>query len=257
MDVGAAQFLGADDLAGRGLDQRRTAEKDRPLLLHDDGLVRHRRLVGAAGGAGAHDHGDLRDAERRHVGLVVEDAAEMVAVGKDLVLGRQVAAAGIDQIEAGQTVLDRDFLGPDVLLDRDRVIAAALHRGVVADDDAFPARDPPDPGNDPGRRHVAAIHAVGGELAEFQEGRTGIGQGAHPVPRQQLAARQMAFAGAFRPAPLDRGHGFAQVGDQRPVVRVVRAELRGSGVEVGTDNRHSAGPARRRRPVLEQLPRRR
>ena len=37
--VGAAELLGADHLAGRGLHQRRAAEKDRALALDDDALV--------------------------------------------------------------------------------------------------------------------------------------------------------------------------------------------------------------------------
>ena len=85
--VGAAQLLGADDLAGRGLHQRRAAEEDRALVAHDDrsrrsSPARRRRrrctspsrtaICGMPCG--------------RHVGLVVEDAAEVLAVGEDLVL---------------------------------------------------------------------------------------------------------------------------------------------------------------------------
>ena len=62
MHVGAAQVLRGDDLAGRRLHQRRAAKEDRALLAHDDAFVAHRRHVGAAGGAGAHHHRDLRDA---------------------------------------------------------------------------------------------------------------------------------------------------------------------------------------------------
>ena len=58
--VAAAQVLGADDLADRRLHQRRAAQEDRALVLDDDGLVAHRRHVGAAGRARAHHHGDLR-----------------------------------------------------------------------------------------------------------------------------------------------------------------------------------------------------
>jgi hypothetical protein len=60
--VAAAQILGRDHLAGRRLHQRRAGEEDRALLAHDDGNVRHGRHIGPAGGAGAHDDGDLRDA---------------------------------------------------------------------------------------------------------------------------------------------------------------------------------------------------
>ena len=76
---------------------------------------------------------------RRHLRLVEEDAAEMVAVGKDLGLVRQVGAAAIDQIDAGQPVLLRDLLRAQMLLHRHREIGAALHRGVVGDDHHFAA----------------------------------------------------------------------------------------------------------------------
>jgi hypothetical protein len=49
--VAAAQVLGADDLADGRLHQRRAAEEDGALVLDDDGLVAHRRHVGAAGRA--------------------------------------------------------------------------------------------------------------------------------------------------------------------------------------------------------------
>ena len=119
---------------------------------------RHRRHIGAARRARAHHDGDLRNAERRQLRLVVEDAAEMLAVGKDLVLVRQVGAAGIDQVDAGQPVLARDLLRAQMLLHRHRVIGAALDGRVVADDDAFAARDAADAGDDAGGRHVAVIH---------------------------------------------------------------------------------------------------
>ena len=163
MHVGAAEFLGGDDLAGGGLHQRRPAEEDRALVAHDDALVRHRRHIGAAGGARAHHDRDLRNALRRHLRLVVEDAAEMPLVRENLVLLRQEGAAGIDHVDAGQVVLPRDILGAQMLLHRHRIIGAALDGGVVGDDHAFAARDPADPGDDAGGMHVAAIEAIGGE----------------------------------------------------------------------------------------------
>ena len=39
VDVGAAELLGRDHLAGRGLHQRRAAQEDRALVAHDDALV--------------------------------------------------------------------------------------------------------------------------------------------------------------------------------------------------------------------------
>ena len=121
VDVGAAELLGRDLLAGRGLHERRTAEKDRPGALDDDRFVGHGRDVGAARRARAHDDGDLRDALRRHARLVVEDAAEVFAVRKHLGLQRQERAARVDEIDARQPVVERDLLRADVLLHGERV----------------------------------------------------------------------------------------------------------------------------------------
>ena len=123
-----------------------------PWLLDDDGLVGHRRHVGAAGGARAHHDGDLRDALRGQVGLVEEDPAEVLAVGEDLVLHRQERAAGVDEVDAGQVVLGGDGLRAQVLLDRDRVVGAALDGRVVGDDHDLAAADPADAGDDAGAR---------------------------------------------------------------------------------------------------------
>ena len=62
MHIGAAQRLGVDFLAGRGSHQRRAAEEHAPLIAHDDGVIGHRRHIGAARRARAVHHGDLRDA---------------------------------------------------------------------------------------------------------------------------------------------------------------------------------------------------
>ena len=231
--VGAAEILGRDHFAGRGLHQRRAAEKNGALVAHDDGLVRHRRHIGAARGAGAHHHRDLRDAGRRHRRLIVEDAAEMLAVGKHLGLVRQIGAAGIDQIDARQPVLARDLLGAQMLLHRHRIVGAALDGGIVADDDAFAAGDAADAGDESGAVNVVVIHAVGGERREFEERRAGVDQRHHAVARQKLAAREMALARARRAAFGRRGAAALQFGDQRRHRRRVGAKLLGRGFDVG------------------------
>ena len=159
VDLGAAQLLGRDVLAGRGLHQRRAAEEDRAGALDDHGLVAHRRDVGATGRATAHDQRDLRDGRRRHAGLVVEDAAEVVAVREDLGLEREECAAAVDEVDARQPVLERDLLGAQVLLDGHRVVRAALDRRVVGDDDAGRALDAADAGDDAGARGVVVVQA--------------------------------------------------------------------------------------------------
>ena len=213
--IAAAQLLGRDHLARRRLHQGRAAEEDRALVPDDDRLVRHGRHIGAARGARAHDHGDLRDALGRHGRLIVEDAAEIVLVGEYLVLVRQIGAAAVDQVDAGQPVLPRHLLRPQMLLHRHRVVGAALDRGVVDHDHAFAARDAADAGDDPGRRHLVAVEPVRRELAELQERRARIEQPLQPLARQQLAPRHV-LRPRRRVAALDHPrHLRAEVGHHR------------------------------------------
>ena len=144
--------------------------------------------------------GDLRDAGRGERRLIVEDAAEMLAVGKHLGLVRQVGAAGIDQIDAGQPVLARDLLRAEMLLHRHRIVGAALHRGVVADHHDEPAMDAADAGDDAGAVDRLAIHVVRGERRQLEERRARVDQAGDSLARQELAAREVPLAGALRPA---------------------------------------------------------
>src|SRR6202022_4743593 len=74
--LSTTELLGGDHLAGRGTDQGRPAEKDRPLPAHDDRLISNRRDKDAARRAGAPHQRALRHAGRRKLRLVVEDAPE-------------------------------------------------------------------------------------------------------------------------------------------------------------------------------------
>ena len=174
MDVGAAQLLGAHLLARRGLHERRAAEEDRAGAPDDHRLVAHRRHVGPPGRARAHDGRDLRDALRRHPRLVEEDAAEVVAVGEDLVLEREEGAAGVDQVDARQAVLLGDLLRAQVLLHGQGVVRSALDRRVVRDDHALDALDDADPGDHPRRRRHPVVVLPGRERVELEKGRAWI-----------------------------------------------------------------------------------
>jgi hypothetical protein len=135
---------------------------------------------------------------RAHRGLVEEDPAEVVAVREDLVLPRQERTAGVDQVDAGQPVLQRDLLGSQVLLDGHRVIGAALDRRVVGDHDAQPPGYPADAGDDarPGAWPSYIPCAASGR--QFEETAARIEQRVDPVPGQQLAS--VAAAGVSGPA---------------------------------------------------------
>ena len=241
VDVRAAEVLGRDDLPGRGLHQRRAAEEDGPLLADDDALIGHRRDISAAGGAAAHDDGDLGNAFGRHIGLIEEDAAEMFAVREDLVLHRQEGATGIHQIDAGQIVLACDLLRAEVLFDRHRKIGAAFDRGVVGNDHTFLALHPANAGDDPGRWHVAAVQPMRGELGELQKRRTRIDQPGHPFPRQQLTPGKMALPRSFAAATLRRLDVGPQIGRQCPHRGGIGGEFFRAGVEVGAQHAGLSG----------------
>ena len=164
MDVRTPKILGADFLAGRRLHQRRSPQENGALASNDDCLVAHCRHIGATRGARSHHRGDLRNAFRRHVRLIEEDTAEMLAIGKDLVLQRQERAAGINQVDAGQAVGSRDLLSAQMLLHGDREICAALYGGIIRHDHAFLARYPANPRDNAGARNVIVVHAVRSEL---------------------------------------------------------------------------------------------
>ena len=98
----------------------------------------------------------------------------MIAVRKDVGLHRQERAARVDQIDARQPVLKRDFLRSQMLLDRQRVVRAALDGRVVRDDHTRAPFDDTDAGDDAGRRYDAVVLIPGGERAEFEKGAVGI-----------------------------------------------------------------------------------
>ena len=87
-----------------------------------------------------------------HRRLVEEDPAEVLAVGEDLVLQRQERAAGVDEVDARQPVVQGHLLRAQVLLDRHRVVGAALDGRVVGDDHALAAAHAADAGDDPRAR---------------------------------------------------------------------------------------------------------
>ena len=113
-------------------------------------------------------------------------------------------------------------LRAQVLLDRHRVVGAALDRGVVGDHHALAAVDPADAGDDARGRHgvvVAwlgrvAVHAEGRQRAQLEERAARVEQPVDPVADQQLAAVEVLAPRALRAAPADHGQPLAQLVDQ-------------------------------------------
>ncbi len=88
MRVTTAEIFRAHHLSGCSFDQRWTRQKDGALIAHDHCLVAHGRHVRTACRARTHDHGDLRNARRRHLRLIIKDAPEMIAIREYLILIR-------------------------------------------------------------------------------------------------------------------------------------------------------------------------
>ena len=108
----------------------------------------------------------------------------MLAIGEDLVLPRQERAAGVDQVEAGEPVLERDLLRAKVLLHGERVIGAALDRRVVRDDDAHVPADTADSGDHAGAGRLVVVHAERRQRRELQERGARIEEALDALARQ-------------------------------------------------------------------------
>ena len=226
MNVTATEVLSADHLTRRGHHQRGAAQENRALVAHDDSLVAHGRHIGSARRTRAHYHRHLRDALGRHVRLIEEDAAEMIAIWKYLVLLREKCPTRVDKVDAGQVVLFGDFLRPQVLLDGHRVVGAALHGRIVGDDHALHTLHTANTCDDARRGRVAIVHPEGGELPDLEEGRARIEQLRNAVARQELAARSVSDP-RHLPAALGHIRHFCpQVLDQSSHRFRVGAELR-------------------------------
>ena len=245
--VGAAELLGRHVLAGRRLHERRAADEDRPRALDDHRLVAHRRHVCAAGGARAHHHGDLRDPFSGHARLVVEDAAEVLAVGEDLGLQRQKGAAGVDEVDARQPVLLRHLLRAQVLFHRQREVGAALHRRVVGDDDALLPLDDADAGDDPGRGRARRT-VPRGERVQLEQRGARVDQPVDPLAGGQLAARTVPLDRLLAAAAGDERRPLAQLRDQR-LHPLGAARERLVALELGGEQRHETQPNERLQPV--------
>src|SRR6476646_7963050 len=135
--ISPAQVFRTHFLAGGCLHQGRTTQEDRARVLYDYCLVRHCGHIRAAGGARTHHHGDLRNAARRHIRLVVENPTEVLSIREDFSLQGQESSTRIDQVDAREVVLQGYLLGTQMLLYCDWVISSALNSGVVCDDQTF------------------------------------------------------------------------------------------------------------------------
>ncbi len=190
MHVGAAEVLRLGVLADGGLHQVRPGQVEAARPFDDERFVRHDRQVGPARDARPHDGRDLRDAHRRHHGVVAEDPPEVLLVGEDLGLHREEDARRVDQVDDRQPVFHRNFLRPEVFLGGDRKPGPRLHGGVVRHDHDVAAVDLADPedGARGGGAAVLLVHFPRGEQAHLQEVAVRVDEPRDPLAGGHLPA---------------------------------------------------------------------
>ncbi len=148
----------------------------------------------------------------------------MVAVGEDLGLQREERAARVHEVEAGQAVLARDLLCPQVLLHGEGVVRAALDGRVVRDDHALPPLDHADPRDDPGRRRVTVVELPGGQRIQLQERVPGSTSRSTRSRAVSLPARAVPLDGLLAAAGRDQCRALAQLRDERLHARAAPLE---------------------------------
>jgi hypothetical protein len=100
---------------------------------------------------------------------------------------QELAPARLHHRQAGQAVHPGEAQRPHMLLAGDGVVGAVMHRGVVGDHHAGPARHHAHAGHDAGARRDVAVQAFAGQLAQLKEGRASVEQRADALAHQQLA----------------------------------------------------------------------
>ena len=210
-----AHLLEADVLADHHLRHPRRAEVHRGVALahHDD--VAEGRDVGAAGGAGAEQDADLRDAARE-LDLVVEDPPRAAAAREHLDLVGDPRPGRVDEVDERHLELQRALLDAEDLLDRLGAPRARLDGRVVGHQRDPAAADQRQAGDD----------AVGAEALLLPVGEQPLLAERLRVdePRDPLADRELALVlglpvmalGAAGERRVERGGEIVSLGAQSP-----------------------------------------
>src|SRR6185503_3454697 len=133
----------------------------------------------------------------------------------------------------------RDLLRADVLLDRDRVVGAALHRGVVGDDQHLAAGDAADAGDEAGAGRVVVVHLPRRQRRELEKRRTLVEEAVDALARRQLALLAMALQVARAAALTRLVDALAQLRDERRHLVVVGREVGAVSANAGGKSLHS------------------
>jgi hypothetical protein len=94
----------------------------------------------------------------------------MFPVGENLILEWKIGTTGVNEVNAGKTIFESNFLSAEVFFDSERKISAAFDCGVVGDDHALATADATDAGDDTGSGSDSVVDVEAGEGGEFEEG---------------------------------------------------------------------------------------
>ena len=144
VDRGAAELFRRHGLVGDGLHDVRAGDEHIARVAHHEDEVGHRRRIDVAAGAGAHDHGNLRnDAGGQHIAL---EHLAIAAERRDAFLDAR--AAGVEKADDRRAVLQRHVLQLDDLLRVGLGERAAEDGEVLGEDEDHAAVDRAPAGDD-------------------------------------------------------------------------------------------------------------
>lgn len=166
----------------------------------------------------ARDHffAHLRNAQPRHLRLIVKHPSAVIATGKHVRLIWQVGTARIRQINTRQPILAGNLLGTQVLLHRYRIVRARLNGRIVGEDHTIHAVHVTDAGDQAGRGHlIRAVHIVAGQRAQLEKCGAFVKQLLDALPGQQAPLCDVPLDGFRIAAALDGCGSGGQFGDER------------------------------------------
>ncbi len=232
----AAQFFGRNLLADGGLHKRRPGEKQARTFRHQN-VIAHHGQIRAARDAHAHDRGDLRDAHRAHHGVVAEHAAEIVRVRENVLLQRQENARRIDEIQSGNSIVDRDILCANHFFRGHREKRAGFHGGVIRDDHHQTPADTREPRDCSGRGRSAPfpVHLESGVNAQLKKARVVIEQARDPLARREPPFFVLRFDGLRAAAFVNGDFLILDFGDKFDHAAGIFLVRGGIGVDVRRD----------------------
>lgn len=220
MEFCATELFLSNYLACGRLDERGSAQEHGSLLLDHHDFIGHRWHVGATSGAAAQNDGDLRNSLARHTCLVIKDPAKVVTVGEHIILLGQEGTRGVNQVDAGQSVLLGNLLSAQVLLHSDGEVSTTLVGEVVCQNHALLTVHDADARNHIARRHV---NVVAGQLPDLKEGGTAVNNLADALSGRPLAT-QLELLLLFGGLKHDAGDPFVKL-EIQILHRVVVSEV--------------------------------